>query len=95
MPAGFKNQALDQSPNMGRVDLPGSLTFVCGVSGSKQDSPRSTVAGDSVVAATTSSPQKISVTCFKSDEKGPFILVLVSFTDLHKYTERSEKDRKG
>lgn len=42
------------------------------------------------MAATTSSPQKINVTCFKSDEKGLFILVSESFTDIHKYTERSE-----
>lgn len=70
--------------------LPGCLTSVRGVSGLKQDSPRSIWAGDSVLAATSSFPQKINVTCFKSDEQGLFILVSGSFTDLHKYTERSE-----
>lgn len=34
--------------------------------------------------------KKINVTCFKNHEKRLFILISGSFTDLHKYTERSE-----
>lgn len=74
---------------MGRVDPLESLTLVCGVTGSKkvcaQLGPR--------ILSWQQPPaplKKINVTCFKNHEKGLFILVSGSFTDLHKYTKRSE-----